>query len=133
VAVSPVLRQEVRARAADRCEYCRKPPGFSAYPHHIEHIIACKHGGTSEIDNLAWACFQCNVAKGSDIASYDPLSGSLTPLFNPRTDDWHEHFELVESEIRGKTAIGRATVRLLQMNQPENLEVRRLLIAAGVW
>jgi hypothetical protein len=35
--------------------------------------------------------------------------------------------------IFGKTAIGRVTVRLLQMNHPEQLEIRLQLIQAGVW
>jgi len=127
------IRAQVRQRAGARCEYCGMPENVSAYPHHIEHIIARKHGGTSDLDNLAWACFQCNVAKGSDIASYDEVTGALTPLYNPRLDSWEDHFEVIEDAIVGKTAIGRVTVKLLQMNHPEQVEKRRLLIAAGLW
>ncbi len=93
------LRERVRQRAAARCEYCGKPELASAYPHHIEHIIARKHGGSSDQANLAWACFQCNVAKGTDIASYDTETGTLTPLYNPRTQSWSEHFELIDAAI----------------------------------
>src|SRR5262245_35673880 len=46
-----------------------------------------------EASNLALACFDCNRYKGSDLASLDPETGSLTPLFNPRLDDWSTHFE----------------------------------------
>ena len=86
-------RDSVRQRAGSRCEYCRKPEMFGSYPHHLEHIIARKHGGVSEMENLAWACFQCNVAQGTDIASYDTETQALTPLFNPRTQEWDTHFE----------------------------------------
>jgi hypothetical protein len=34
------------------------------------------------------------VWKGSDIASLDPLTGELVPLFNPRRDSWPDHFRL---------------------------------------
>jgi hypothetical protein len=54
-------------------------------------------------------------------------------LFNPRTQKWDEHFELVGAAIQAKTAVGRVTVRLLQMNHPQRLEVRRLLISARKW
>jgi hypothetical protein len=89
------FRDLVRQRAGNRCEYCRKLEMFGNYPHHLEHIIARKHGGLSEMGNLAWACFQCNVAKGTDIASCDTETKELAPLFNPRTQDWNDHFELV--------------------------------------
>lgn len=86
------LRVFVEERADGRCEYCRKPSGVSAFSHQIEHIIAVKHGGLTEPDNLALACAQCNGHKGSDIASYDDQTGNLTPLFNPRTQQWGDHF-----------------------------------------
>lgn len=127
------VREQVRRRASARCEYCHKPEIASAYPHHVEHIIARKHGGSSDPENLAWACFQCNVAKGSDIASYDSETRELTPLYNPRTQHWQEHFEIIGDKVEGKTAVGRVTARLLQMNQPEQTEVRRLLILSGEW
>lgn len=132
-AISESLREFVRQRGQDRCEYCLKPQRVSTYPHHIEHIIARKHRGSSTADNLAWACFQCNIAKGTDIASYDIETGELTPLFNPRIQPWSDHFALVDDRIEGKTPIGRVTVRLLQMNHPEQIEIRHHLIASGQW
>jgi hypothetical protein len=39
-------------------------------------------------------CRLCNRFKGSDIASLDPASGTLLPLFNPRSDVWEEHFRV---------------------------------------
>ena len=131
--VSPAVREQVRQRAGARCEYCRKPENAGMYPFHVEHIIALKHGGSSDLDNLAWSCFLCNVAKGSDVAAYDEDTGNLTPLYNPRTQTWDQHFEMDGSEIVGKTPVGRVTVRLLRMNRPEQVETRRPLIEVGLW
>jgi hypothetical protein len=116
-----------------RCEYCHLPEGFSFYGHQVDHIRAEKHRGTSTLPNLAWACFDCNNAKGSDIASYDDLSGELTPLFNPRTELWDEHFALDGAIIVGKTPVGRVTVLLLKMNSDEQIDTRQSLIDAGIW
>ena len=86
------VREQVRQRAEYRCEYCRKPENFGAHNYQVHHIIAQKHRGTDELDNLAWACFRCNLNKGSDIASYDITDGALVPFYNPRTQQWQDHF-----------------------------------------
>jgi len=109
------------------------PENIGLYAHHVDHIISLKHNGSSEIENLAWACFQCNVAKGSDIAGYDEETDELTPLFHPRPQKWGDHFEMVDIVIIGRTPVGRLTVRLLQMNHPERIEARQKLLAAGLW
>jgi 5-methylcytosine-specific restriction endonuclease McrA len=125
-------RKQVRERANFRCEYCL-PEGFSFFPHQVDHIIAVKHRGSSESINLAWACFECNNAKGSDIPSLDEETNQLVLFFNPRTQNWIEHFEKVDARIRGKTPTGRVTVLILQMNHPDQIKIRRELIEAGLW
>jgi 5-methylcytosine-specific restriction endonuclease McrA len=86
--ISPALRKEVRERAKGCCEYCLLPEEQAFFPHEPDHVIAAKHGGETTDDNLALACFDCNRFKGSDIASIDPESRVLTPIFNPRTQAW---------------------------------------------
>ncbi|MFN8456025.1 MAG: HNH endonuclease signature motif containing protein [Anaerolineae bacterium] len=80
------LRDLVINRAKSRCEYCLlhqdDEPNF---PHEVDHVIAEKHSGKTREDNLAYACFYCNRYKGTDLASLDPLTNEITPLFNPRT------------------------------------------------
>jgi len=129
--ITPAIREQVRNRAANRCEYYRKPDDVTHYSHQVEHIIALKHQGSSALDNLAWACFQCNSFKGSDIASIDEATGALTRLFNPRIDLWNEHFLMDNFEIVGRTPVGRVTVRVLQMNHPNQLETRIFLSDTG--
>ena len=125
--LSRTLELEVRHRAAGRCEYCLFPESASELPFHIDHIIAQKHGGQSESENLAWACFSCNLRKGSNIAGLDPETGELTALFNPRTDGWSDHFAWDGILMRGKTAIGRATVMVLDINHVDSVTVREAL------
>jgi len=126
------LRRAVRLRAHDCCEYCLIPESMTLAAHEIDHIIAEKHGGPTDADNLALACAICNGFKGSDLASIDAESGDIVPLFNPRRDRWTEHFRLESGRIEPLTASGRATVRLLQLNHPHRVEERLLLIAAGI-
>ncbi len=131
--VNRETRERVRTRAGFRCEYCRKPDAVSDYPPHVDHIIALKHGGASDLDNLAWACFQCNTAKSSDIASYDRETLAIVPLYNPRTQTWDEHFEMHDGVMVGKTPVGRATIQALLLNEPEPVAVRAALLRAGMW
>jgi hypothetical protein len=80
---------------------------------------------------LALACFDCNRFKGSDIASIDPASGELIPLFNPRNQEWSEHFSIAGGRIDPRTAIGRVTELVLKLNLPSRIEVRQILATIG--
>ncbi len=125
------LRTRARQRAGDRCEYCLIHANDVMFSHQPDHIIAVKHGGKTTEANLAWACFLCNRFKGSDIASIDPETDDLAPLFHPRHDLWREHFRLEEGQIIPLTAVGRVTARLLRFNSLKNVELRSLLQLAG--
>lgn len=93
-------------------------------------MIAIKHGGGTAAENLALCCTVCNRYKGSDIASIDPDTGQLTPLFDPRVDHWDEHYAKRSGEIVALTAKGRVTARLLRMNRPQRIGERPLRVAA---
>lgn len=125
--VPAALRRLVFTRAGGRCEYCGFPHDMAFFTFEVEHIIARKHRGQTVEGNLALACPFCNQAKGTDLASLDPDSGTLTALYNPRLQRWSEHFSVDGAEIRGLTATGRVTVTLLQFNAPERLSERELL------
>lgn len=129
--ISPALRREARERAKGCCEYCLLPEEQAFFSHEADHIIARKHGGQSTAENLALACFDCNRFKGSDIASIDPTTGELTPLFNPRTQEWTEHFSIDGGLINPRTASGRATELVLKLNLQSRVEVREILAKIG--
>jgi hypothetical protein len=129
--ISPALRKEVRERAKGCCEYCLLPEAQAFFPHEPDHIIAAKHGGETTTGNLALACFDCNRFKGSDIASIDPESRDLTPIFNPRTEAWVEHFSIRDGVINPLTATGRVTESVLRFNLQRRIEIREILGSIG--
>jgi hypothetical protein len=109
------------------CEYCLLPANLAFFPHEVDHVIAEKHGGVTDADNLAFTCWRCNRHKGSDLGSFDPETGAFSFLFNPRTQQWSEHFKFEELTLVGLTPEGRTTVRLLQLNSDERLAERQRL------
>jgi hypothetical protein len=130
--VDEVARLAVRERAEHRCEYCRLPQRFApAVRFHIEHIRARQHRGDDHLENLALACPRCNSFKGPNLASHDPQTDEQVSVFNPRLHLWDEHFALDGVRVVGLTAIGRATVELLNMNEEERLNVRAELMERG--
>jgi len=126
-------RKLVWERAQYRCEYCHLPQIWSFLPHEIDHIRARKHHGPTTLHNTCLACACCNGAKGTNVAGYDPESGDLAPLFNPRVDLWSEHFVWEGPLLLGLTPQGRVTIDVLNINDPNRLEHRRLLLASGDW
>src|SRR5437879_6980418 len=107
-------RTEVRERARNACEYCGLHQDDSPLAAlHIEHIIPKVHGGSDELDNLALACVDCNLHKGTNLAGIDPETNALTEIFHPRRHNWNDHFEWQGITLVGRTAIGRTTVRVL--------------------
>ena len=91
--VSAALRRLVYERANHACEYCLMPEIAVLVSHEIDHVIAEKHGGQTDENNLALACTICNKYKGSDLASIDPSNGEIVRLYHPRCDRWREHFQ----------------------------------------
>ncbi|MDM8557458.1 HNH endonuclease [Candidatus Parabeggiatoa sp. HSG14] len=127
------LRRFVYERAQGCCEYCLIPDTFVLAAHQIDHIIAEKHGGLTEEDNLALSCAVCNKHKGSDLASIDPETKQIVPLYHPRRDCWNEHFKLHSARLISLTLTGNVTIRLLQLNRSDRIEERELLIMAKMF
>jgi 5-methylcytosine-specific restriction endonuclease McrA len=127
------LRQAVVERANGRCEYCLIHEDDRPEAHQVDHVIALKHGGQTIIQNLALACAICNNNKGSDLATIDLTTEELIPLFNPRKQNWSDHFGFSGAQIVGITVIGSATIRLLRMNDPDRVLLRRILGEVGLY
>ena len=115
----------VETRGRGRCEYCLMHQALQGATFHVEHIVPSARGGASEADNLAWACPSCNLRKSDRLEALDPDTGTAARLFSPRTDLWTEHFRLEGYQVTGLTPAGRATVSLLDMNQPRRLLIRQ--------
>jgi hypothetical protein len=125
------IRRLVTDRAGGYCEYCRMNVSDRLLPFQIDHVIAEKHGGDTEADNLCVACFRCNSFKGSDIASIDPLTKQATFLFNLRKQAWDLHLRLSDAFIEPLTPEGRVTAFLLRFNIPIHITQRKVLMQSG--
>jgi hypothetical protein len=131
VTLSAETREFVRRRASNVCEYCRMPEDASVLPHQIDHIIGRQHRGTDDPENLCLACIHCNLKKGPNVASIDPQTNLVTALYDPRTQDWIDHFQLIEARIVGLTPEGRATAALLDKNGEGRVRLRQTLLRRG--
>jgi len=118
------LAAAVRRQARDQCEYCQMHQSLQGATFHLEHVIPRVKGGSSDIANLALACPGCNLHKADRTTAIDPETGAVTPLFNPRRQQWSEHFRFDGEWIQGLTAIGRTTVAALDLNHPRRRSIR---------
>lgn len=133
VSIPRTLRQKVATAANHRCEYCHTAQEISGAQMQIDHIIPQSVGGTSDESNLCLACAWCNSYKWSHTAGFDAQTNQEVPLFNPRQQQWHEHFLWSDegTHILGITPIGRATIATLQMNNEFIIPARRNWVDAG--
>jgi hypothetical protein len=63
----------------------------------------------------------------------DAQTRQLTPLFHPRRDRWADHFRWRGPRLVGVPPVGRVTIQVLNINHPEDVKLRRLLIAEGIF
>jgi hypothetical protein len=129
--ISEEFRHLVAIRAAHLCEYCLMHEEDTFYGCEVDHIIRLKHGGPTEMANLAYACVFCNRQKGSDIGSILWGTGEFSRFLHPRLDRWGEHFRLEEAIIQPQTGIGEVTARILEFNHNDRLLERRTLMVVG--
>ena len=129
------MRGAVEERARGRCEYCQAPQDICAYTFHLDHIVPRSRGGPDNEANYAFACFPCNNAKRAHLSGLDPVTEKEVPLFNPRTQRWSAHFLWSKdfSQLRGRTAIGRATIQRLRMNDRLQVQARPLWVLTETW
>jgi 5-methylcytosine-specific restriction endonuclease McrA len=131
--ISKARRKKVAEAAKHRGGYCLTPQSFTAMPMEIEHIIPVAAGGSSIENNLWLACPLCNGYKGSQTQRVDLMTSKEVKLFNPRDQDWNEHFRWSKdgSQIMGQTSCGRATVIALKLNNEHLVRARRRWVAVG--
>src|SRR5258708_37047609 len=104
---------------------------FFRTPFQVDHGIGEQDGGETGPSNLALACYHCNLRKGPNIAGKDPATRRTTRLFHPRRDRWQDHFRWRRARLLGRTAVGRTTIDVLDMNNPAYLLVRKALLEAA--
>ena len=123
MAIDKKLRDLVRQRAVNRCEYCGcHQNDLPLVTFHVEHIVAKQHGGKDIESNLCLSCHWCNFHKGPNLTTL--VDDQLVSLFHPRTQRWDEHFTVEDDWIVGLTPTGRGTIELLNMNDEDRREIR---------
>ncbi len=131
--IPEAVRELVRQRAGDRCEYCLSPQSLVMGRFQIDHVLPLAKGGSNADNNLCLACELCNQYKWIKTEAVDPQTEKPCPLFNPRHQNWKQHFTWSAdgTEILGLTACGRATVGALRLNNPLAKAVRSNWVRAG--
>lgn len=130
--IPDALRHKVIGRARAFCEYCYAEMRIILFMH-IDHIRPEVDNGKIVEENLTLTCPCCNSAKHIYQTGIDPDTGKEQPLFNPRLQEWHHHFQWEENYtvIAGLTPTGRATVHRLDMNRPGMVKARHEWRKAG--
>ncbi len=127
------LQRQIRDHFGDCCAYCRTAEFLTAMTFEFEHIRPLSAGGETVFENLCFACPYCNRHKGALQTAIDPESGEVVTLFHPQQQVWTEHFAWSKSgnEMRGLTAVGRATILALRMNRPALVRARVMWVKLG--
>jgi 5-methylcytosine-specific restriction endonuclease McrA len=133
MSLSELLRQQVRDRAGNRCEYCLSHQDYTMGRLQLDHIYPTSKGGTDTADNLCLACELCNQAKWNQTQAIDPVTQEIVSLFHPRQQSWEDHFFWSDqnTKITGLSPEGRATVLALKLNNPIAVRVRSNWVRAG--
>jgi hypothetical protein len=120
------LKIQVEQTDRHRCCYCLTTEANSGIPMTHDHILPRSKGGETTFQNLCLACRSCNEFKSDVTQVKDPLTGETVPLFNPRLQEWAEHFAWSSdgTKVEGLTAVGRATTIALRMNNAVIVAVR---------
>lgn len=131
--ISKALRQRVLGQFRHRCAYCQIQQALSGVKLTMDHITPEVIGGKTEFNNLCPACWDCNIAKTTNVTGLDPLTGETVRLFHPQQQTWPEHFQWSDDGllIVGRTPIGRATVPALSLNRPELYHSRQFWVRGG--
>lgn len=124
--ISPAIRDLVRQRAGGKCEYCHVLERWQYVPFTVDHVVPIAKGGSDDPNNLALACFHCNCRKADRLTALDPVSGAEVSLFNPRQDEWSDHFVWSADglQVVGLTVVGRATIAALALNRERVSRIR---------
>jgi HNH endonuclease len=131
--LSEITQAQVRQRSGHLCEFCHASEKWQYVKFTVDHTVPLSLGGSDGLENLALACFHCNRRKTNRLTAIDPQSGKDVPLFNPRQDNWPEHFIWSRDGrlIIGLTATGRATVATLALNRERVIAIRSADLEIG--
>jgi hypothetical protein len=125
----------VAADAGHCCGYFQAPQSVLPYRLEIEHLLPSSLGGADGRDNLWLSCHKCNKLRSNHLEALDPITEARVAIFNPRQHNWVDHFAWDRGglQIVGRTALGRATVALLSLNDAYHQRARSVWILTGLF
>jgi hypothetical protein len=129
--IPSTLRKSVIKRAENYCEYCHLSQKGQEATFHIDHVIPFVSEGETTFENLALACVSCSLRKGAKQIVVNSETMQEVSLFNPRTENWNDHFQWNGIILIGRTSIGSATVETLDLNRRLILAIREEEILLG--
>jgi hypothetical protein len=131
--VPEALKNRIQASDRQQCCYCLTSEANSGMPMTLDHIQPVSKDGATSFVNVCLACRSCNEYKSDLVEAQDPLTGEVVLLFNPRMQQWSEHFtwSLNATRVEGQTAIGRATIAALRMNNSVIVAARSRWVISG--
>lgn len=131
--LSTELRHQLEEADDHCCAYCQTLQANSGQRMVPDHIVPESQGGQIIFENLCFSCRLCNEYKGAKTKGIDPQTGETTALFHPRQQNWEDHFAWEEASTRiiGLTAVGRATIITLNMNNDIIVPARQKWVTAG--
>ena len=131
--MQPPNLELVRQRFHRACGYCGITEISSGGLLTVDHYHPRSIGGSDDLDNLIYACFNCNQYKHVFWPIVERVARQhriLLPLF----DDFSLHFQLNEQSgiLEPITSTGRFHITLLHLNRPQLVKHRlsqQMLIA----
>lgn len=117
------IREPLLLMSSEKCAYCETKINEESKYLEVEHFYHkdLYKGQVVEWDNLLPSCKKCNGTKGIHDAKVEPI-------INPCVQDPKEHLKLWLYRLKGKTALGKMTISVLNLNEPERLVLKRFQI-----
>jgi len=123
MAVTAKTQRIVRERAAARCEYCHADERWQFIRFTLDHVVPLSADDSDDADNLALACRNCNERRGNRTEAFDFTSQQIVSLFNPRRDEWSQHFawspDINDDRHNGRVLLIRERDLLDGLHPPE--------------
>jgi len=123
-----LYRKELRFDFWYSCGYCSiaeiEAAGIAFQIDHYEPRASAPHL-VDDYTNLLWVCQHCNEFKG-DWSPPTSARNAGIRFYRPDLDDPDEHFEISGLRLNGKSAIGKFTIELLNLNRSALRRLRDL-------
>ena len=123
----PYITDTLSKMSSAKCCYCECRVNEESKYMEVEHFFPKKiyPGKVVEWENLLPVCKRCNINKGDHDTGKEPI-------VHPVNDDPQTHFALRAYRFYAKTSIGKISIAVLNLNDFDQLQIKRFEVGAGV-